>query len=141
MQEEIASADEHAGVLREALGKRVADANVLQAQPVDVLLDEQLFADVRVVARLQRRNHDDRVDGRSGAVLLAVAQHAVDHARLLAVERALAESARRQVLLGRVEDVATLADVEQDAQRDALVPDSVRQADRVVGLAIVAVRR
>ena len=40
-------------------------------------------------------------------------------------------------MLGRIEDVAPLPDVEQEIEGKALVPEGVRYADRKIGLAIV----
>ena len=101
------------------LGKLVAQGDVSEPHPVDVLLDEQLFAHVRVVPRLNGRDDDDVVHRRIGGVLLAVSQHARDDARPVSIERAHAETAGGEELLRRVEDVAAAPDVEQEAQRDS----------------------
>src|SRR2546422_10674336 len=39
--------------------------------------------------------------------------------------------------IGRIEDVAPLANIEQEIKGEALVPEAVREADREIGLAIV----
>src|SRR5687768_2570396 len=90
-KEYVGRRDEEVRVSGEVLGDCDIQRDVSQAEPVDVLLDEQLFADRRVVARLNCRNHDDVVLGGSGAVLLAVPQHTVDYPWRFSVQRTAAE--------------------------------------------------
>ena len=73
------------------------------------------------------------------AVLLAVAQHAVDDARLCR-GRACASLRPRAVRNCSValKHVAARADVDEEVQRELLVAERVREADREVRLAVVA---
>ena len=44
----------------------------------------------------------------------------------------------REEVVSRIEDVATLADIEQEVEGPAMVVERVREADREVRLAIIA---
>src|SRR2546430_14620995 len=105
---------------------------------VGYAFDEQLFAHVRVIDRLRARDHDDVVDRRGRAVLLPVAQHTRDDARLVAVQRLQAETTRREIVLRRVENVPALADIEQEIEGKPLVPERIPDPDGEIRLAIVA---
>src|SRR5258705_2113319 len=139
-QEQISTLDEHAGAPGpyESLGKIVSQLDVPEPDPVDVLLDEELFAHVDVVARLKARGEDDVVNGRSRGVFFPVSKDALDYPRRHPVEGRRGEASRRQVMLGRIEDVAASPEIEKEIERETLDPEGVRQADCVLRLAVVA---
>ena len=112
--------------------------DIAHTNPVDVLFNEQFFADVGVIRGLCARDDDDGVLRRRRRVFTAVAQHAINDAWLLAIERASAQSTCREILLGGVEHVTAAAEVDQELQREFFVHERVRDAQREVGISIVA---
>src|SRR5450759_5383575 len=139
-QEQIGSLDERARVpsAEKSFGKSVTQLNIPEPHPVDVLLDKQLFAHVGVVARLNRRDDDDVVHRRIGGTLLPIFQDARNDQRVVSIQRRRGETVCRQVMLGRIKNIAAPPEIEQEVQRQPIVLEGICEADRIVRLPIVA---
>src|ERR1700687_2343172 len=138
-QEQVCSFDKNARVStpQESISKGVTQLQVPEPHPVDVLLDEQLFAHVGVVGCLNGRDNDDVVDSRRGGVLFPVSQHARNNKRVVSVQRRRGETSCRQVMLGRIEHVSASPEIEQQIQGEPIVLEGVRETDRIIWLPVV----
>src|SRR5690348_9037152 len=137
-QEQIRTRDEHAGALEKARRNLVRERYVAEPDPVDVALDEQLFARAAVIRRVDRWHDDDAIRRRIVAVFLAVAQHARDDARRVPVEGERREAVIVEERLRGIEDVAATSEIEQCIERERLVVERIHQAQRPLRRAIVA---